>query len=175
MRKTQLAFLSFAAAVLMLVGALKLLNWIPTVAQKEILHSYKDIEEAKAELSLRDVLIPSYFPEKLRWPPSAILAQGKPFPAVIMEFFEAGNRETALVITQTASDAFPAHGKIRFEKVAERVNYSLRGRDAALEVGTCDDGDPCSSISWNERGNHVRVTARSSPIELIRVAESMLR
>lgn len=175
LRKIPLAFISFSAAVLMLVGVLKLLNWLPAVAQKEVLRPYKDIEEVRSELSLRDVLIPSYFPEKLRWPPSAILAQGTPFPAVIMEFDDAGTRETVLVITQAASEAFPAVDRIRMDRVSEKVGYSLRGREAVLEVGTCAGGEPCSAISWKERGYRIGVTAKSSPIELIRVAESMLR
>ncbi len=36
-RKIPQAVISFSAAVLMLVGVLKLLNWLPSVAQKEVL------------------------------------------------------------------------------------------------------------------------------------------
>jgi hypothetical protein len=36
-------------------------------------------------------------------------------------------------------------------------------------------GEPCSRISWREKDVRITVLARLTPIELMKVAESMLR
>lgn len=168
-------YLLFAAAVVVLLAGLKIVGWLPLLAQRDLLREYKSVEEAKSELSIRQIYVPSYFPQDLSWPPSTVLAQGKPFPALIMEFGQAEGSSVGLVVSQSLSDAFRADGKIRFAQLKEKVRYPLKGRDSLLEVGTCGDGEPCSRVSWKEENTHIVVMARSTPFELIQVAESMLR
>lgn len=179
MRSKASGFLAFAAGLAVLVVALKALNWLPLAAQKDLLRRYGDIEEMRAELGIRRVLVPSYFPEELRWPPTVILAQGKPFPAVIMEFERSGEGKAgggvALVIAQAASDDFSPGGTLEITRIREKAAYPLGGRDAVLEVGSDAQGEPCSRISWREKEFRVTVVARSTPFELIKVARSMLR
>lgn len=175
MGKTFLRIFTFAAAVGILAGGLKLINWVPLVAQKDLLRKYNDIQEVKTELGIRDVIIPSYFPQSLAWPPSVVLAQGKPYPAVVMEFGQMGTRETVLVISQALSDDFRADDKIRITQLKERVNYLLKGRDSVLEIGFCKKGEVCSRVSWKEGKVRIDVMAKSSPFEMLKVAESMLR
>lgn len=168
-------YLLFAAGVALLLGGLKLAGWLPLLAQKDLLRNYSTVEEVKAELGLREIFVPSYFPQNLSWPPSAVLAQGKPFPALIMEFGQVEGPSAGLVISQSLSDSFRSDGKIRFENLKEKVRYPLKGRDSTLEVGTGAGGGPCARLSWKEGIYHMTVTARSTPFELIKVAESMLR
>lgn len=168
-------YLLFVAAVAILLGGLKLAGWLPLLAQRDLLREYKSIEDVKAELPIRQIYVPSYFPQDLSWPPSAVLAQGKPFPAIIMEFGQAEGKSAGLVISQSLSGAFRADGRIRIVQLKEKVRYPLKGRDSVLEVGTCGDGEPCSRVSWKEGNTHIDVMARSAPMELIRVAESMLQ
>lgn len=168
-------YLLFAAGVLLLLGGLKLAGWMPLLAQQDLLRKYKTVEDVKAELGIREIFVPSYFPQNLSWPPSAVLAQGKPFPAIIMEFGQADGASAGLVISQSLSDTFRSEGKIRFEHMKEKVRYPLKGRDSTLEVGTGPGGGPYARIAWKEGIYHMTVTARSTPFELIKVAESMLR
>lgn len=175
MKKTLLRIITFSAAVGLLAGGLKLINWIPLAAQGDLLRRYPDIQEVKTGLGIRDIVIPSYFPQSLNWPPSAILAQGKPYPAVVMEFEQIGTRDTVLVISQAFSDDFRADDKIRISSLKERVNYPLKGRESVLEVGFCSRGESCSRISWREGNLRIVVMAKSPPFEMLKVAESMLR
>jgi hypothetical protein len=168
-------YLLFAAGVALLLGGLKLAGWLPLMAQKDLLRKYNTVEDVKSELGIREVFVPSYFPQDLSWPPSAVLAQGKPFPALIMEFGRIEGASAGLVISQSLSERFRADGKIRFAQLKEKVRYPLKGRDSTLEVGTGPGGDPCARVSWKEGNYHITVTARSTPFELIKVAESMLR
>lgn len=167
-------YLLFAAAIAILLGALKLAGWLPLLAQKDLLRAYKSVEDVRSELSFRQIYVPSYFPQNLSWPPSAVLAQAKPFPALIMEFGQAEGKSAGLVISQSLSETFRTDGKIRITRLKEMVRYPLKGRDSLLEVGTCGNEDPCSRVSWKEGTTYISVMARSSPLELIRVAESML-
>jgi len=168
-------YLLFAAAVAILLAGLKLAGWMPLLAQRDLMRKYKSVEDVKAELSIREIYVPSYFPQNLSWPPSAVLAQGKPFPALIMEFGQTEGTSAGLVISQSLSDTFRTDGKIRMAQLKEKVRYPLKGRDSTLEVGTCSSGEPCSRVSWKEGNTHITVMARSTPLELIKVAESMLR
>lgn len=174
MRKRVFGFLYFAVTIAILIGVLKVTNWLPTVLQEGIIRKYSSIDEVKSRLRLKDIYIPSYFPQRFKWPPSRILAQSKPFTAVAMEFRNMETGETALIISQAAVRDFAPDNKIVISQIKERVNYSLNGRSSLLEVGACKDDVPCSRISWEEGGNWIRVEMKSTPFELIRIAESMI-
>ncbi|MHB1011616.1 MAG: hypothetical protein ACYC37_01705 [Desulfobacteria bacterium] len=177
-KRTAFGFLAFAAGLAILILGLKALNVLPLIAQKDLMRRYGDFEEMKAALGIREVSVPSYFPEEFRWPPTRILAQGKPYPAVIMEFERSGEgkaREVGMMIYQAARDDFSPGGPLALSRVRERATYPLKGRSAILEVGSGRTGEPCSRISWREKDVRITVLARLTPFELMKVAESMLR
>lgn len=174
MKKRVFGLLYFAVTIAILIGVLKAANWLPTVFQEGMIRKYSSIEEVKSRLRLRDIYIPSYFPQKFNWPPSRILAQSKPFIAVAMEFRNIETGESALIISQAADRDFAPDKKIVISQIKERMNYSLNGRPSILEVGFCKNDIPCSRISWEEGGQWVRVEMKSPPFELIRIAESMI-
>ena len=178
MRNKAFGALAFAAGLAILVIALKALNWIPLIAQKDLMRRYGDFEEMRMSLGIREVFVPSYFPEDFRWPPSGILAQGKPYPAVIMEFERSGEgktREVGMMIYQAAGDDFSPGGPLKISRIREQATYSLKGRSAILEVGSGVKGEPCSRISWREKDVRITVLALLTPFELMKVAERMLR
>jgi len=178
MRRKAFGSLAFAAGLAILIIALKALNWFPLIAQKDLMRRYGDFEEMRTALGIRQVFVPSYFPEDFRWPPTGILAQGKPYPAVIMEFERSGEgkpREVGMMIYQAAGDDFSPGGPLVLSRVRERATYPLKGRSALLEVGSGVKGEPCSRISWREKDVRITVLARLTPFELMKVAESMLR
>jgi hypothetical protein len=178
MRNKAFGALAFAAGLAILVIALKALNWIPLIAQKDLMRRYGDFEEMRTSLGIREIFVPSYFPEEFRWPPSGILAQRKPYPAVIMEFEWGGEgtiREVGMMIYQAARDDFSPGGPLKISRIREQATYPLKGRSAILEVGSGVKGEPCSRISWREKDMRITVLARLTPFELMKVAESMLR
>ncbi|HEX9136556.1 MAG TPA: hypothetical protein VF905_06385, partial [Nitrospirota bacterium] len=103
-----------------------------------------------------------------------ILAQAKPYPAVLMIFNDAKTRGVALVISQAASDAFSTNTLLPFVQITRKVPYDLKTRKALLEVGMCKNDEPCSRLSWTENNYRIVLTMKSLPFELIRIAESML-
>ncbi|HEY5764397.1 MAG TPA: hypothetical protein VIS30_00075 [Candidatus Deferrimicrobiaceae bacterium] len=175
MKGTVYRFGAFAGGIVLLVTALKLLNWLPLAAQKDLLKEYRDLEEGRAAAGIETAFVPSYFPQNLSWPPSMIWAQGTPFPALLLEFEKPIGKETALLISQAESESFFPEERIRFLEVRQNVAYTLKGREARLQVGVCPGGETCAGIAWKEGRYHIVVRAKTSPFELIRIAESMLR
>lgn len=166
--------LYFILTIGVLIGFLKVVNWLPTVIQKETMRRYSSIDEVRSRLNISDIFIPSYFPQYLSWPPSEILAQSKPFIAVVLEFRDVKSGETALIITQSSSDTFDVGRKIRITQIKEHVRYSLKGRDAVLEAGACNNDEPCSQISWNEGRYRMHVIMKSTPHDLIKIVNTMI-
>lgn len=172
--KQVLGVLWFAVTVTVVAGVLALLNWLPGALDPGLMKRYPTVDAATSALGLRKVYVPAYFPQSLGWPPSEVLAQGRPYVAMVMSFTRAGDGETALVISQAASRRFEPDPTIRFHSIGERVTLDLRGRAAQLEAGTCEDRSACSRIQWDEDGMRIMLVMKASSVELIRIAESML-
>jgi hypothetical protein len=168
-------FLSFAIAIGVLVVILLVMNWVPMAFQKDSFRRYGSIDEVRTALNIRDIYVPSYFPQHIVWPPSEVLAQGKPFPAVVMEFKDAGSGEIVLVLSQSRGGPFPAGRAIDLASIKETVPFMMKGRSAVLVVGECAKNEPCSRITWKEGSYTVTALMKAAPFELTRITESMLR
>jgi len=175
MNKAVSRFFSFALMIGLLVLALKAVNWLPRALQQDAVKRYATIEEVRAALHMKDIYVPSYFPQQISWPPSAILAQSKPFSAIAMTFTRADRRNTALVISQSEDKALHVEHPIEILTVAEKVKYTIKGREAELTVGSCGMNEPCSGITWIEGKYTMTVLMKSGPFELTKIVESMLR
>jgi len=173
-RRKFLGFLSFGVMVALLIVSLKVMNWLPTALQADSMRRYGSIEEVRKKLNFKGIYLPTYFPPNLIWPPSDVFAQARPFPAVVTEFQNTEKRDVALMISQAASPDFLPDKKIKMRRIKERVTYPLKGRNAVIEAGECGDDETCSRITWDEAGYRISVIAKSTPPELIKVAESML-
>jgi hypothetical protein len=169
-----LHILSFAVTIAVVAGLLMVLNWAPGALEPGLMARYPSIDSAASELGIRKVYVPAYFPETLGWPPSAVLAQSRPYQAVVMEFSRARDGQTVLVISQAASTRFEPDAAIRLRTISEKVPLDLRGRKATLEAGVCEDRSACSRVQWDEGTIRIVLTMKAPSVELIRIAESML-
>ncbi len=162
-----------AALVVMLLA---LLNWLPSLIRDDFVRKYDSIEEAARSLRLDNkVLFPKYFPEGISWPPSLILAQNKPYKAIVIEFKETETMETVLIVIQSSLKDNNAHlQRITIKKVSEETEFNLKGKSALLQVGTCETPVTCSRMTWQDNGLYFTVLLMSPPFELIKVAESMI-
>src|SRR5512136_78577 len=150
-KKMLRSLLLFVAAALVLLALLVIAKRVPTLKQQNFIRQYASVEEVKRVLELDRVLVPTYFPEGVAWPPTVILAQKKPYEAVIMEFRKAEKAETTLVIVQSSLQGrYSQLERIPMVEVEEETTYPLKGRRAELQVGTCPGGTACSRISWDD-------------------------
>jgi len=173
-KKQALYFLSFIAVVVAVVGMLKILDWVPGVLEPGLMKKYPSVEAAQSSLGIRTIVVPTYFPQALGWPPAEVLAQSEPFPAVIMTFNRAGSGDPLLVISEAASPHFEPDVTIRFARIDETVPLDLSGRQATLEAGLCPDHAACSRIRWDEHGMRITLTMKAPSPDLLRIARSML-
>ena len=165
-----LKFLALAVLAILVIAAL---NWLPRTVDKAGMHPYKDIREMKAEPAMQSLLVPSYFPESVSWPPKLLIAQTRPFMAALMEF-DGTDSNTVLVISQSASEDFDPDGSLRMLEVRQSVKVDFAQGQALLETGLCEDAASCSSLSWSQGDVYVRVLMRAPSVVLLQIAESML-
>lgn len=174
MRKKLIGLLSFGAAIVIVVAVLKVTNWLPTLVQEGAMKKYGSIEEVKAKLKVKDIFVPSYFPQNIKWPPSRILAQSSPYFALLMEFSVRDSSDVSLFISQVAFGGPVPEEKLKLEQVKEKATSPLKGRNTTLEVGTCRNEVPCSRISWDEGKYRLTLTMKGPPFDLIKIADSMI-
>ena len=173
MNKTFSGSLAFALVIAIIVILLKIMNWVPLSLQQETIRRYGTVDEVRAALLTKDLSVPSYFPQQITWPPSLILAQGKPYFASVMEFTRADTGEIALIISQSEGETLRVEDPIEITVIKEKVRYAMRGREAMLTVGTCRNDEPCSGITWQEGRYTMTVLMKSTPFELTKIVESM--
>jgi len=174
MRERILGFVMFVIAVAALIGSLKVLNWTPSALQEGLPSTYDSIDAVKSKLHIRDIYVPSYYPQGLQWPPARITAQSKPYEMILMEFNRMDDNNVSLVISQTALPHPAPRAMIEMIRTNEKANFPLKGRNALLEVGLCKNNEQCSRISWNESSYHIDVIMLSAPLEIVKIAESMV-
>jgi hypothetical protein len=174
MRKRLLGLLIFILAVAALIGSLKVLNWTPSLLQEGLSRTYVSIDEVKSKLHIRNIYIPSYYPQGLQWPPARITAQSKPYTMLLMEFTRKEDNNVSLAISQTLLPHPPPKETIEIIHTNESVNFPLKGRDALLEVGLCRNNEQCSRISWNDPPYQITVVMLAPPSEIMKISESMV-
>ncbi len=176
MNKKLLGFFSFALTVAVLVIALKFVNWLPMVIQKEALRKYGNIESVKSRLNIRDIYIPSYFPQNFRWPPTEIFAQKKPFAMIIMHFRCSDSKEIGLAIRQVdaRSNYSPPDSNLKIKKLIKESRVLIKDRDAVLHTALCENNLSCNELLWKEGDFLLTIVTTASQRDLIRMAISIV-
>jgi hypothetical protein len=164
----------FAVMIVILIGILQLVNWVPSAIQEGAYRRYRSVDEVRSHLKIDPIYQPVYYPRSVRWPPSLVAAQTRPYPAVIMEFLYRDREETVLTITQTAIPHAPLAEKLLLRSVRARTSFQLKGRPAMLESGLCRNDESCSRLTWDDGAFHLSLVMMESPVELVRMAESMV-
>src|SRR5512139_119202 len=130
-KKTLRGLLVLIIAAGIVLSLLAIAKKVPSLKQQGFITQYVSVEEVKRVLELDRVLVPTYFPEGVAWPPTVILAQKKPYEAVIMEFRKPEKAETTLVIVQSSLQGrYSQLERIPMVEVEEETTYALKGRRA---------------------------------------------
>lgn len=161
---------------IMILGLL-ILNTIPSMIQEQGMRNYSSIEAAQKEAGLERVFLPAYFPQRLSWPPAEILAQGAPFPLLLVHFSERDSGRLVLAIRQVEykHTAEAQQPRLAVESIRSRESIILKGRKAELLSGKCRETGQCVGISWQEADFELRLVGQLPPEEMLRMAESMVR
>ena len=174
MKRTLAGMPVFAVMIAILFGMLELANWIPSAVQEGELQRFGSIEEVVSHFGTIRVYVPAFLPHSVRWPPSLIVAQKRPYVAILSEYGKTDGEGTFLIISQTARGHGPIRDALPLAAVREKAAYPFKGRTALLEVGVCETDERCSRISWEEDGYTVLMAIRDAPVDIVRMAESMI-
>lgn len=168
-------YVIFGAMVVAVTVVLNVLNWVPTIFQREGVRKYKTVEDAKVELKLSKIFLPSYFPQYLTWPPSEIYGRRKPAKMVLMHFISYDRKDVVLSVMQAESrDPHPLKSRIEPIKIRKREEILIKGRRGELSLALCAGGEPCNSVTWESEGYTFTIIAKDSVEELLKIAESMI-
>lgn len=159
----------------LVVAALGGVNRLAASIQMVNAQPFATIEEARRHIGLAHITMPAYFPEGIAWPPSLLIGQKKPFPAFAMEFRKTGGSDIILIVAQYsgASDARTLQ-RVQLTAAQEETAYTIKKQPVQLQVGRCSTGAACSQMRWTSNDIQHTVLFVGSPLELIRIAESMI-
>lgn len=155
--------------VLFLLGIIPGYIQIPPGGNRE----YASVEEAEAKLGF-DIVIPSYFPSYLSWPPEEVRAQLQPVPMSQLLFLSSEDKTEALLICQILSNAedmpidWPWVRSIDLE-----TQIFIDGHEGELIVGRRGYGQQINGVHWRAGDFHFVMVTVYRLHELETLARSM--
>jgi hypothetical protein len=168
---------SFGLLITLLVVILEIINWMPSIIEKEGLRKYRSMEFVRKKLHIEKIYMPAYLPEhiNLRWPPAEIYAQKKPFAMIISHFHYRDSKDIGLIVHQVDANAnYRPEPKIKFSEIKKESKVMIKDRPAVLITAICEGDKPCNQVSWREGDFLLTVLGKDSPRDLIRIAMSMI-
>ena len=167
----------FVITILLVTVILAVLNWIPSLVQKQTMKRFNTIDSAMKAFRMHRLFLPTYIPEDLHfvWPPAEIYAQEVPFSAFIMHFRYKDSREIGLVIQQADANApYQIAPLIKIKTMTAGSQISIKNRKAVLQSAVCDGDVPCNEVSWNEDGTIITLICKCSAQDIVKIASSTL-
>jgi hypothetical protein len=164
----------FLVLVVALVTSLKLLDWLGDSINDEGVRRFTSIESARRYLALEELYLPVYRPQQFQWPPSEILARRTPYRQLILHVSGSESNQIILAIAQTESPEAEIDLRLEVADIRRTTEIQLEGRSARLVEGLCNTGGTCYQLTWSEESRRIRLVAKLTSEEVIRLAESML-
>jgi hypothetical protein len=150
-----------------------LLNILPLYFDKSLLRGYTNINELKNSLKIKDLLLPTYLPENIKWPPSKILGQSTPYLAIILEFTSATNNDTILFISISENKNFKYPNNIILHNNSKTFTININNRPALIKAGFCQDNINCSEIIINDVKYQIVLKGKIQLPVLLKIAKSI--
>ncbi len=129
------------------------------------------VEEAERRLQAR-VLVPSYFPDTLRWPPSTVRFVREDGGSVALDFLGKDGSPALLLVQTVGGDGAIPDGLQGRLAVIQQQSAPL-GDDAVLARVVAEDGTLWSQLNWSRGGRRFLLRGRGSLEDLIRMARSI--
>lgn len=129
------------------------------------------IEEAERRLQAR-VIVPSYFPDSLRWPPSTVRFTRDDGGSVALTFL-GKDGGPALVLAQTTGERATLPDGIRGRLAVIQQQSAPVAADAVLSRVVAEDGTLWNQLEWTAGGRHHLLRGRGPLEDLFRMARSI--
>jgi hypothetical protein len=134
----------------------------------------RSIEEAERRLRTR-LALPAYFPDTLRWPPSAVRVVQEATPAAAVAF-EGRGGGVELWLAQTADGDGPISPLLLPEvTVLSKGTLAIGEAEGTLSRIVGEDGAIWHEIAWRQFGRRLVLRGKGSLDQLIKMARSAHR
>jgi hypothetical protein len=168
---------SLTAVILVAAGSLKFLDSVPglILGTPRGVTGYSSIEQAERALG-RNLLVPPYFPDTLRWPPTSVEATAGPSPAVILRFAGRDGRRDRLQLCETPGPGATAPQEVLPDvAVLETATISIEGKRGRLARVLTEEGRLLHELTWRN-GERLLVLRFDGPVDqLLAMAQSIER
>ncbi len=133
----------------------------------------RDIDAAERLLG-GHLFVPTYFPEKVRWPPASVRAAAGPPHAVALEFTGRDGRWTRLVVCQTleAGGAFP-DGLLAPGREWYSTSVTVAGERTTLESVRVGAEGNFDQLTVHKAGRAILLRYDGPADELVRMAATL--
>lgn len=156
------------AAVLLLAG----LDAVPSLLRGEDrrVHSVANVQEAERRLRTRLVL-PAYFPDTLRWPPSAVRVQVSP-PAVALDIPSRDGAPHMVLAERVGADEPPPAPLLPPATSLGASTVAVGKRPGRLGRVIGPDGRVWNELTWLAGDHRMVYRSTGSVDELLKMARS---
>ncbi len=161
--------LVLGSAAFALVGLDSMPTWLH--GQPRGVRRAGSVEEVERRLQAR-VLLPSYFPDTLRWPPSQVRFTREEGGSVALDF-QGKDGAPALLLAQTTAPAGEIPDAIKGRLAVIQRQSAPLGEDAVLARVVAEDGTLWSQLEWTGKDRRFLLRGRGSLEDLIRMARSI--
>jgi hypothetical protein len=161
--------LVLGGAAFALVGLDSMPTWLH--GQPRGVRRATSVEEVERRLQSR-VLLPSYFPDSLRWPPSQVRFTREDGGSVALDF-QGKDGAPALLLAQTLASAATIPEGIQGRLAVIQRQSAPLGEDAVLARVVAEDGTLWNQLEWSRSGRRFLLRGRGSLEDLIRMARSI--
>lgn len=165
-----LAVVAGAAAALLVLDAVP---WLLSGTGRGVT-TYRSVEEAERALGTK-LLVPAYFPELWRWPPSSVLTTNVPARAAAL-ILERGEGSGTLFLVQTVDGDLPVPGRLLPRgKELHEVDFDLDGTPARMTDVLLPPDGTFHDLSLVAKGRHVVFRFQGDPVTVLKMAASLPR
>jgi hypothetical protein len=134
---------------------------------------YRTLSEAEAALGAR-LLVPSYVPDTLAWPPSRIEVAPGPPPVAAIRVARRGATREALVICQSiGAPAVPPRWLLSPLEVLREADVEVAGRPGRLTRLLTPGGGLVHDLSWTVGPRRFTLRYEGAVEDLLRMARAL--
>jgi hypothetical protein len=175
-RTTELARAAGVLLVVLAVTAVSLaaLDALPRWLRGEDRHvrRYPTVEAAERRLATH-VLLPTYFPQTLRWPPSSIRVDPLP-PATVALAFDGADGRPAMVLYQSPRAGSRLSPRLRPpDAPLQQLPVTVGAEGGTLSRVVIEDGSIWNEVTWRAGDTLLALRGRGTVDELVAIAKSV--
>jgi len=163
--------LAAAAASLLVLDSVP---WLLSGAERGV-STYRNVEEAERALGTT-LLMPAYFPEIYRWPPSEVTASTRPARAVALWLRSRTDGAGHLLFAQTLDADLPVPARLlKGGKVLHEVDFDLDGTPARMTDVLLPPDGTFHDLTFAAKGRRIVFRFQGDAATVLKMAASLPR